>query len=91
MGVNNSIEDLPKGCKFDYGYAYLETDKRIYYPGDIIEGCVNLIISSPLVNVGSLQIRFKGKESFKFVTRNQKVEPSSRNSRLFSNTLHNLH
>lgn len=59
----------------------VETDKRVYYPGDTIEVGVYLRLPSPIYSVESLLISFKGKESFRFTSK-VKNQRSLSNKRL---------
>ncbi|TNV80667.1 hypothetical protein FGO68_gene12481 [Halteria grandinella] len=50
-------------------FMVVETDKRVYYPGETIEVAVFLRLPAPLYSVESLVINLKGKEYFKFTSK----------------------
>jgi len=62
---------IPKEEFLKREFFYLETDKRIYYPGDVIDVAVHLRTYKTLSRVESLIIQIKGIESFRF---NSKVK-----------------
>lgn len=46
-------------------FFVIETDKKVYYPGDIMEISVSLRVKDePLFHVDSLVVNIKGTESF---------------------------
>ncbi len=53
---------------FENGLIYLETDKAIYYPGEIIHGNLHLLVNKEIEEAKCLEIVVKGKESFKYST-----------------------
>ena len=64
---------------FDQGLMYVETDKHIYYPGEIIYGNVHLLVNEPIEEAKCLEIIVKGKESFNYQTSRKREEESCRN------------
>lgn len=58
----------------------IETDKKVYYPGDLIECAVSLRLLEAIYSAESLVVKVKGKESFKFISRvkNQRSLQSKR-------------
>jgi len=61
---------------------YVETEKNVYYPGELVNGCIHLMLTEEVSGLDILQIRVKGKESFKFKS-DSKQETSKRDSRVF--------
>jgi len=50
----------------------VETDKKVYYPGETMEVSVNLRLLETLCRVEKLVFQLKGKESFKFTPTSKK-------------------
>jgi len=53
---------------FENGLMFVETDKSIYYPGEVIQGNVHLLVNKEIEEAKYLEIVVKGKESFKYST-----------------------
>ena len=72
MGQTNSsnihqpIGEIPLKIPFKEGLCYLETDKRVYYPGETISGNIHLLVNDEITDADQLSINVRGKESFNF-------------------------
>lgn len=51
---------------FEGDFFYMETDKNIYYPGEVMKISVHIRLFEPLLRAESLNVHVKGIESFKF-------------------------
>jgi hypothetical protein len=99
MGNIQKLKEAPLKMAFTHGFLYVETDKNVYYPGETINGTVHLLLNKPIISdeglcVSSLDIKLKGKETFKFTaTQNQKERSCRGASLIFDNkfTLCNFH
>ena len=79
----SNLASLPRNIAFSHGFIYLETEKNVYYPGEIIKGSVHLLINKSLSSkeelpVKSLELRLRGKETFKF-KRNRREDLACKN------------
>ena len=72
-------------CKtFEGDFFYIETDKKVYYPGETMAISVQLRLSESIERTESLVIIIKGRESFKF-TSSAKNERSLKHKRIIVN------
>jgi sporulation-control protein spo0M len=65
----------------------VETEKHVYYPGETIKGSVHLLVNKPLgpdtnTGVRRLDLKLRGKETFKYKCSDRKNDKSCRNSYL---------
>ncbi len=73
MGNTQAIKETPLQIAFSHGFLYIETDKSVYYPGEILKGTVHLLLNEPLGPDNNLpclrlDLKLRGKESFKFLS-----------------------
>ncbi len=63
-------------------FILLETDKRVYYPGDYIEMAVHIRLIETINRVESLSVQLKGVESFRFQAKPNSTHRSLSHKRL---------
>ena len=64
MVQESPINDLLQG-----EFMVIETDKKVYYPGEVMECTVNLRLQYPITRAESIVFQIKSQESFKFVSK----------------------
>ena len=69
--LNDTQISIPNEQYLRGEFFYLETNQKVYYPGDIIEVYVHLRTYKTLTKIDTLNLQVKGIESFRF---NSKVK-----------------
>ncbi|CDW74481.1 UNKNOWN [Stylonychia lemnae] len=82
MGNRQTLEKIPIQIPFSHGFIYVQTNKQSYYPGEEIYGVVSLMVNKPMSQidhsgVDKLEIRLKGKETFKYKVYSQRDQQKS--------------
>lgn len=78
LGDQSTVDDLKvivDPYQIFYGdFFYIETDKKVYYPGETIEISVHLRVSEPIERAESLVIVVKGNESMKLISKVKNIK-----------------